>query len=514
MKRKTVYIIYTLILFINFAQAQTDSLEIWRHNGYQAKLRNDIKTAIKYYQKILNAQSGDYDATLALARLYFKKAKYNKSIELYKRLLSKDPKDVEALKGLGDNYLYLDENRRAIDYYKKAISFLPSHIPLYFDLAKAYSWNDQAGKAIEIYQQILKKDNTYAEAFAGIGKMYYWQEKPYKAMKYYQKAMKWDPGEIEYKNKYDEIKRETLLNISSQSKLVNEQEENYNIDAFVEKIGISKRLTDHFDFSANAILDASDRTYYNIDKDTARIYNAAWIKSGYINQNHKIYLYGGYTFSDEQFSAYGINWKWNGRIANIRLKNNLTGGYDYFYYWNQVGQKFVNEQISAGYRQWTLGINAQTGIVDKAFILDIPNDKYYNDENPFTGYGFSLTYKIFANPKVNLSANYSFLDYTYKSNRYYSPLGRELYGPSANIFYKTGQFYIYTDVAYNFGSEYYYENIDSQINKNYIDADNWSINAETGYAYDRLDISISASRFYNNYYNNFILAFNLKYLIK
>ena len=506
--KNSLLVVFSFWVSILFAQ----DLESLRQQGYEAKQKGDYATAIKYYEQILKAQPDDYDARLAVARLYYSQENYKESVKYFMMIYAADPTDVEALKGLGDNYLSMDKLDEAIGKYQKAIALLPDHIPLYLQLAKAYSWKGDLDKAIETYQKILEIDDTYSEAWQGIGKMYYWKEQPYKAMTYYQKAIALDPEENSIKKEYEDIRKETGYKASAGVKLLNETEENYQINATIQKYGFQKRIKDWLDVSVNVLLDHSNRDFTNTDVgDTIRWYDNTWLKAGWISAHHKVYVYGGYTGSDQKFSSYGINWQSNFSLGAFDFTNSLTGGYDYFYYWNKIGQNKASDNLSIRYKKFGLSLGYQYGLVDKAFVDDVPNDAYFEGTNPYSGFDVSLSYKLLSQPKINISANYSYLNYQYKSRLYYSPMGRQLYGPSVNIYYPFKSFYFYGSYAYNLGSEFYYEMLDTNLETIYLNANNWSANAEIGYDYKALSTSVSANRFFNNFYSNYVLALNLKY---
>ncbi len=465
------------ILLVSFLSVNAQNFEKWQAAGHKALDNHNYNLAIQYFQKILSEQ----------------------------------PDNVKILQAMGTAYMYSDRLDQAIAVYQKALKIAPDNIPVYFDLAKAYSWNDRLNEAIATYQKILQIDNTYSEAYQGIGKMYYWMEKPYTALAYYEKAIRLDPYEKPIKDEYNSIKKQTLYQVSATSKLINEQEQFYDINALSEALSVSKRINDYIDISLNGIFDKANRVYADERNDTLRLYYATWTKIGLLMNNHKFYVYGGYSFSDQKFSTYGFNYQLQTNLKSIKIKNSFTARYDYFYYWNYVGKTALQDELTVSYKKWKWKAGGEFGIVDKAFLLDVPNDKYYEGENPFEGYHTSLSYQILSQPKLFLSANYSYLNYDKKSNRYYSPLGRSLIGTSLMMYYPLGHFYIYSDASVNLGSEYYYESVDGNLNKIYLNADNWSVNAEAGYNYKQFDFSISAGRFYNNYYQNFVLALAMKY---
>ncbi len=508
--QKKTLLILTILITCTITNAQ--DTEQWRQKGYQAKENSNYDTAISYYGKILKVQPEDYDARLALARLYFQTEKYNVAENLFQKIFDNDSTDVEALTGLGNVYLMTDKLDKSIMMYQKAISFLPDDVPLYLKLAKAYSWQGKLQKAIDTYKHILEIDDTYSEAYQGIGKMYYWMEKPYTALGYYEKAIALDPDENPIHKEYDEIKKGLKYQLSGKFSFINEKEESYTIDALNQRYGVSKRVNNYLNISASLLLDYSNRDVINTDiGDTTRLYDNTFVKISYLSEHHKIDVFTGYTVVDSKFSSYGLAWRSNFTVGSFDITNTISGGYDYFYYWNGVGQTEGQDELTVKYNKIKLTGSFIYGVVDEKPILDVPNDRYEVDNNPHMGYGTSISYQILNRPKIELGASYSYLDYAYKSQYYYSPMGRNLYGPTISVYYTLQNFYFYANGAYNFGSEYYYENINNEITTNYIDVTNWSFGIETGYNIKNWEFSAGISKFYNPYYKNFTAYLSIKY---
>ncbi len=501
-----------IITLMTYTIANAQDTELWRQKGYEAKENGNYEAAISYYSKILKTQPEDYDASLALARLYKQTEKYKNAEKFFMKIFINDSTDVEALTGLSDVYLMTDKLDKSIAMYKSAISFLPDDISLYLKLAKAYSWQGKLQKAINTYNRILKIDNTYSEAYQGIGKMYYWMEKPNLAMGYYEKAIALDPTESTIRKEYNQIKKGLKYQLSAKLSLINEKEESYNIDATIQRYCISKRVNDYLNVSVGFLLDYSNRDVVNTNiGDTARSYDNIFTKISYLSQHHKIDMFTGYTVADSKLSSYRLAWRSNFTIGDFDITNTLFGGYDYFYYWNKVGQTQVQDELNVKYKKIRLSLNAAYGVVDKKPILDIPKDRYEDDVNPHTGYGATLSYQILSLPKILVGASYSYLNYDYKSRYYYSPMGRNLYGPSLSVYYPLHNFYVYANTAYNIGSEYYYESINNDILTNYIDVTNWSVGVEAGYNLNNWEFSVGSSKFYNPFYENFTAYLSIKY---
>jgi tetratricopeptide (TPR) repeat protein len=494
-----------IILFILIeigGLGQSADIEYWRDMGYQSKMVKDYPKAITYYQKILAADAADYDAKLALARLYSITEKYDTAIVLFTEIYANDSTDVEALNGLGECYGLLGEDQKSIEYYEKALSFLPNDIKQHFYLAKAYSHGGKLNNAIRVYQEINKIDNTWSEAWAGIGKMYYWKGMPATASFYYSKALEIDPENEAIKNEYTDIQSELQFGLTVKISPLQEKEENYEINALVSTIKLEKRLNDSFHIDGNFLLDYSNRVFTDNIGDTSRWFNNFWLKGSWIKEHHKVSIFGGYSASDNKVSTYGLNWSLNYLVSKISLKNSITAGYDYFYYWNKVGAKSITDELQLGYKPFGFSARYVYGNVDPVMVIENLYDTSYI-LNPYHAIGLSLTYKIVSKPEIKVGLNYSYLDYKYKSPLYYSPFGRNLTGGSLSAYYPFNNFYAYGSFSYNIGSEFNYVEANSgKLQKEKINVNNWSTNIELGYNYYPFSFSIGGSNFYNPYYQN------------
>lgn len=502
MKSFVIILVYFFMVISSFGQ--TNEIENWRHLGYLAKTDKDFASAIEYYQKILAADSSDYDAKLALARLYIITEEYHTAISLFNEIYGNDSTDVEAMNGLGECYGLLGQDRKSIYYFEQALSFLPDDIQQHFYLAKAYGNGGKMNQAIEVYLEINQIDETYSEVWAGIGKMYFWMGKSKSAVVFYERALALDPENEEIKKEFLALQSELNYALSINIGPVREKEENYEINAMISKVGFEKRIDDHFHIQVNFLLDYSNRDYTNNSGDTARWYNSSWVKGSWISAHHTISAFGGYSNTDNKVSAYGLNWKLNYNAGRVSIKNSINAGYDYFYYWNKVGGKSVTDEVQLSFG--ILGLNARYtfGMVDPVFVIDyISDDTSGIRQNPYQAYGLSLTSKILKNPEIKVGINHTFLDYKYKSPLYYSPYGRKLTGASASIYYDFFKFYLYGSFSYNIGTEYNYEEVNpDELQKVKKNVNNWSSNIELGYNYYPLSFSIGGSNFYNPYYQN------------
>lgn len=525
------YCICLFILWIPMALwGQTESpesIEQLREKGYQAKHNKQYSQALQYYKNILDQRPEDYDARLAVAKLYYLNNNCDSATVYFRRIYTNDSTDVEALNGLGKCRLRNGHTRQAISYFKKGVDYLPDHVPQYLKLAKAYSWQGELDKAIKVYQKASKIDDSYAKVWAGIGKMYYWKGQPQSAKSYYQKALALDSTNQKIRKKYQQILKALDYQVSGQLKMLQEKEETYEINALVQEYKLNKRFGDHFDLALNFLLDRSERNFTTKNRnDTTRWYDNTYLKAKYILPNHRFSGYIGASKSDGLLTTYGLSWKAHLSLGQFTVKNTLTAGYNYFYYWNQVGRRSIKDQLKIEYHRFTLSTHYRTGFVDAKPIRKYPSDAYTTNTNPFDSYQLALSYQLFKKPKIEMGGHYSFLNYEYKSPDYYTPYNRNLAGPTISLYNSFGAVYVYGNFSYNWGTESNYSTTDNStpgigkrpnnnpseanITEETINVDNWSTSLELGYSGDNLSLSIGGSRFYNPYYEHLAAYISIK----
>lgn len=503
------YLLTTILIFfsLTFFAQNTDQL---RDLAYEHKVKGEPKESIIYYEKILNIDEEDYDAKLAIARLYFGMNDYKKSLNYYNLIYKNDETDIEALNGFSKCYHKLGNTEKAILFLNKAINISPRYIQQYFYLAKIYIEIGDLKNARKTYYKILKYDNTYSEAWQGIGKMYYWENKPKTAIKFYERALILDPTNKKISDELNNIKSELKFVAASTFKYINEEEESYEITALVQKYSVSKRFNDHFSLALNTLFDNSDRNF--TDKkiaDTNRWFDNTWLKINWISEHNKISTFFGGSSSDSKITAYGINWTSNFRISEIKFKNSLNASYDYFYYWNKVGKNSISNSLSATYKKFSLHASGNFGVIDKLEISDYYNNLYDTSlTNNYISYGISLKYQIFSKPKTTIALNHSYMDFDYKSPLYYTPYERVFNGASISSYYSVNKFYFYLGFGYNLGREVYYEENNSgqgnniKFKKSYLNVNNWSGDFEMGYNLSKFNFSLGLSHFDNPYYKS------------
>jgi len=505
---------FSLMLLAISTFCQSPGAEHYRYLGYLARINAKPDSSIYYYSKVLEINGFDYDAHLALARLYLNKEDFEKAFFHYGEIYKSDNSDGEALLGFAKICFRKGDFQKSGYYYDLALKPTDAFLPFYLERAKTLIYQGKLDSAILIYKQAIGIDQTLAEAWAGAGKMYYWQNKPYQALSYYQHAIALDPGNTENERIYHNLKKETAFICNTAMRSVMEAEESYQINALVSTVSSTKRITDYFNLSLAVLLDISDKHYEWQNNDTQRIFTNFRITGTFMGEKNRLTVYAGYSGSDKIFSSYGAYYTAIWRIKTLKFYNTTAAAYDYFYYWNQVGQDYFANNLSAIYNKLTFNASFRYGIIRKNEIADFEHQKYEPDVNPYYTYAFSARYRILNNPSLSVGLNYSFMDFTYSSPLYYTPKGRKLTGISTGFYqaFFHEKLYFYAAGNYNIGRELYYEesvqNPGSIVAKT-LNVDNINWETETGYNFKSLSISAGYSGFINPYYKNRVIFGNL-----
>ena len=506
MKHLFIVIVMMSAYALNGQEVSTDSL---RKRGYEAMTEGKIKEAIRQYSAILAVDSADYDARLALGKLHYRNNTCDSSVYYYQTIYNNDSTDAEAMMGFSRCFIRQGKLDKAIYFSRKTVKQLPEHIPAYLLLAKALSYDGRLDEAIDVYLRANKHDSTWSEVWAGLGKMYYWKAMPATAEKYYQKALLLDPENTAITDEYEEIEKALSFKLTSKDQYVQEEEESYKIDAYIRRYGAQKRLTDKLQLSVNVLLDYSSRDFTTAS-DTTRWFDNTWVKASWITEKNNFSAYAGASNSDQQLTTYGLSWSHKNKLGRVKLENSLDAGYNYFYYWNEVGRTAVTNKFKLTYASLMLDVDFGHGYVDEKEVRKYYSDPMKLDINPYLNYRVALTWKVTDKPVVKVGANHSYFDYKYISREYYTPNDRLLTGPMLSVYYDYNNFYFYVMYSYNFGTEkyYYLETVNSgnsprQVEKSgTIEADNWSASAEAGYNHKNVSLAAGAGRFYNPYYQN------------
>jgi len=479
-------------LLLKSENVTENNLEIWRQLGFSYKENGEIEKAIFGYQKVFSFNNEDYDALLALARLYFANQQYNLSHQYFQKILKIDITDVEAYLGLARMEKARENFHESIIFYHSALKYLPEYFPALFELANVYIYSDQLNDAIQTYNSILEIDNTWSEAWSGIGKMYWWQDKPFLALENYKKAVQLDPNNEEIIKEYENIKVAVAWNISLKIFRQSEIEENYQVDSFNQQYSISKQITDKFSLSLKSFWQYAQKNEKSFI--TEKYYDTTFLKSNLkISSNNEINFTIGGSISDSTLTIIAAGWKFKTTWRNIKISNDVNLGNEYFYHWERVRRSYLQNKLKIEWNKIDFNSGYQIGKVeDNTISVRSQNSNNSSSNyNSFLNYDFGFTYQILNLPDIKIGSSYRFMDYQYESSLYYSPIDRKILGLNGSLYYPYKSIYLYL------GSDL---NLD-----NYREFET-NFDGELGVNFNKLSLSVSYSNFKNQYYESTILS--------
>jgi len=460
------------------------NIEAWRLLGFSYKMLGDQKAAIDSYQKVLELNEQDYDAHLALGRLYLENQQYENSQREFSYLNNSDETDVEALWGLARVAKSQEDYSTSVRYFKASLQYLPNHIPAMLELAAVHSFADELKEAIKLYQTILTLDNSWAEAWIGLGKMQWWSGQPFAALENCKKAFILDETNLEYKKLINKIKSEIAWYPSFRFTKLQEREDDYTIDSWNQHYKLTKKLNDRLDFSLNSFWQYNQKERKRGSNTIEKWYDNSYLKLNYkatdwlalnstvgasINDSTTTVLDGGISLKS----------KWH----KIILLNNFNLGKEYFSHWEGLQRIYLNNSFTASWRNLSFNSSYKTGKVEKAPIWD----GSFISENPFLDYSLGINYLLYKPLNLKLGAGTRFMDYEYQSKLYYTPIDRRLVNVNASLYYPYKLIYLYAS---------------SLVEQDNDEKEGYSNEVEIGYSSAGWSISAGYGNFKNPWYES------------
>lgn len=282
----------------------------------------------------------------------------------------------------------------------------------------------------------------------------------------------------------------TNTNVSYKAGYLEEAEELYSNRSIYQKISAGKSFSKLFRLDISSHIEYSKREQVDVPDRERWFDNAKLVASFDPNDFNHIETFGSASISDTTVTSYGGKYRAIVEFGDFILENTLEGGYDYFYYWNMVGQDYISETADLSYWEMKLGLSYFYGNVRNNYIegYDIKG------RNPNEMLNAGLSIDVLHNPRVNVGIYYQMRNFKYYSPLYYSPQDRRIYGTGAYFFDTYGRFYTYL------GAGAKLDNNDTFV---------WLADAEFGYENNGFSASLGAGRYDDPYYSNVSLFVNL-----
>lgn len=141
----------------------------WKLNKAAVKFQNnDLESAQKIYEEILDSQPNNIDALLWLGSIHSEKTEYPKAFELLNRAISFNPYRFEPYYNLGLMKAKLNKHNEAIQTWQKAIEI--TNIPkikkaeFYYNISRTLINLKDYGTSMDYANKALALKPNYVEA--------------------------------------------------------------------------------------------------------------------------------------------------------------------------------------------------------------------------------------------------------------------------------------------------------------------------------------------------------------
>ncbi|MEO6695239.1 MAG: hypothetical protein ABIY50_08360 [Ignavibacteria bacterium] len=280
------------------------------------------------------------------------------------------------------------------------------------------------------------------------------------------------------------------FNINVGGGYLKEIEEAYSTASIYQNYKFSKQFSDKFKLGLTTRVEYAKRN--EIEKPSVkRWYDNSILKGEYtFNPFNIVSVFAGRSISDTTFTSYGASYIAGIETGDIEIKNKLILSYDYFYYWTQVSQNFIDESIEIKYKDFKFSSGYFLGVVDYNFIENYEATA----RNPNSTISFEAQYTIFSKPVVNAGFNFVYKDYKYRSPLYYSPSKRSVSGIFTNFFNEFGNIFLYLGGGIRIDNENVFI---------------WDVDSEAGYDKNGFSVSVGMSRYNDPFYSSYNTFLNL-----
>jgi tetratricopeptide (TPR) repeat protein/TolB-like protein len=149
---------------------------------------NRLNEAEDTYQQAIKLRPNHYKTYAWLGFFYIQQAQYEKAAQIYQKLTSLAPENPEGYYNLGAAYLFLGHDQDAIAALEKSIKIRPSPAA-YSNLGTAYFRGRKFTEAAANYREAVNSDQTNQELWSNLGHAYYFGGEREHAKTAFQRAL-------------------------------------------------------------------------------------------------------------------------------------------------------------------------------------------------------------------------------------------------------------------------------------------------------------------------------------
>ena len=177
--------------------------------------QNEVKKAVKIYEKLAEVMPEDLESRAQLANLYSRQNKHDRAVDTWKALLGEDPENTKYQDGLVDAYQAADKTPEAFELAQQYIEADTENGVHYARLAKLYAAEDRVDDAIEAYQKAVERNPGDGRVHRQLAQLYLRKDDLDAAEKAFKDAIQYTGQEWERRS----IERQLMTVYKRQGKL-------------------------------------------------------------------------------------------------------------------------------------------------------------------------------------------------------------------------------------------------------------------------------------------------------
>ena len=156
--------------------------------------KNNLKTAEKFYKKVLNVSPNHFNSVYLLGSLLLQVKKYDLAIKLLQKAIQIQPNHSDSYNNLGNVMLELGEFTKAINCYEKAIKIKPNQADAYYNYGIAQKKLGELRKSISYYEKVIQINPYYLNVHNNLGSVFEKLGEYQKAINCYKKEIQIQPN--------------------------------------------------------------------------------------------------------------------------------------------------------------------------------------------------------------------------------------------------------------------------------------------------------------------------------
>ena len=159
--------------------------------------KNNLKTAEKFYKKILIEDPNHFDSIFLLGTLLLQTKKFDLAKQFLQKAIQIQPNHMEGIYNLGNTLRELGEFQKAINCYQKVIQINPNYIDAHNNLGIVFEELGDYQRAMICYQKILEIQPNYMSTYYNLGNVLNKLGNYQKAINYYEKTIQIQPDYVD-----------------------------------------------------------------------------------------------------------------------------------------------------------------------------------------------------------------------------------------------------------------------------------------------------------------------------